>query len=573
MGQFAIELDRRDGDSFPFQLLVDGIPVESNEDCVDPEAPTQTPTAAPTFPTASPTSFPTRAPTPFPTPFPDSDDDDDRRTRKQGRKRALQDLSRCSCGDNLLVTNVLTCTEPNGNRESCEDSLFAKVTFKVSQFFVNEVEQGNQRIDGENGGFLVAFLNILASVILLIMFVIWWSRRNRAKKKLQEETDGDGITTVTASIFNLEKADLAPKPGRQNRRANRFIVFPGMFGSQRSEDTKTVALSSVAQANTDRMSQITRESLRSNFLQFHRSTNASALSAFLRSRFSLSNLSGPNPFSVSNQGPESVAGESGISSFEVQSYKTGMSTLEQERYKKLRTESVRLSENIARLSILLGFGETGKQARRQSVKWHRTARELVKNVCEKLHGEILTAREVEFLKAPGKLGELVNKYEEVPEIALERYLYRLVTGLNRWFYDDPNVEIAGIRSLLICLIYLVKIKQLEQHFVLTVYIVHRLFGVMMLVAAKFSEDEPISNAYWAEIAGMEMEELNELEEAFCFSSGFNFFVTPSELAKMYQEYGLDFLIIATRVSVKTDGTSSAIVPQTPVTILGQEYSL
>ena len=61
---------------------------------------------------------------------------------------------------------------------------------------------------------------------------------------------------------------------------------------------------------------------------------------------------------------------------------------------------------------------------------------------------------------------------------------------------------------------------------------------MMLVAAKFTEDEPISQDYWAYIAGVEKEEINLLEREFCFSSAFDFFVETSQLMDVADRFKL-----------------------------------
>ena len=71
------------------------------------------------------------------------------------------------------------------------------------------------------------------------------------------------------------------------------------------------------------------------------------------------------------------------------------------------------------------------------------------------------------------------------------------------------------------------------------YNVHRLFAVLMLIAAKFAEDDILTNAYWSDICGIEFEELNHLEDVFCFKSDFNFYVDMTELAQLYKEFGLE----------------------------------
>src|SRR5690606_14266086 len=88
------------------------------------------------------------------------------------------------------------------------------------------------------------------------------------------------------------------------------------------------------------------------------------------------------------------------------------------------------------------------------------------------------------------------------KMKLHLYLTRMINGVNRWFYDDLTIDIAGVRALLVSLIYLTKIKKLEPNFRLNLINVHPLFAVMMLVASKFSEDEMILNKYWSIVSGI-----------------------------------------------------------------------
>lgn len=100
---------------------------------------------------------------------------------------------------------------------------------------------------------------------------------------------------------------------------------------------------------------------------------------------------------------------------------------------------------------------------------------------------------------------------DVAPVELEIFMFRLVTALNNWFSSDPSKALVGNRSLLVSLINLKKIKRLQPNFTLTVYNINRLFAVMMLLAAKFFEDDVISNLYRSDVTSIDLEELNELE--------------------------------------------------------------
>ena len=73
-------------------------------------------------------------------------------------------------------------------------------------------------------------------------------------------------------------------------------------------------------------------------------------------------------------------------------------------------------------------------------------------------------------------------------------------------------------------------------FTLTPYNVHRAFAVTMLLAAKFSEDDVITNKYWSEVSLIGIEELNKIEGAFCSALNFNLYVSPEEFKQYSKQY-------------------------------------
>lgn len=79
------------------------------------------------------------------------------------------------------------------------------------------------------------------------------------------------------------------------------------------------------------------------------------------------------------------------------------------------------------------------------------------------------------------------------------------------------------------------LKSLES-FSLTIFNIHKVFAVSMLLAAKYSEDEIITNTYWARVAMISLEELNRIESAFCSALGFNLYVSPEEFKVFSMAY-------------------------------------
>lgn len=93
-------------------------------------------------------------------------------------------------------------------------------------------------------------------------------------------------------------------------------------------------------------------------------------------------------------------------------------------------------------------------------------------------------------------------------------------------------------------VYLDRIEErVGKDWALTSYNVHRLFAVCMLLAAKFSEDYIIANSYWAEVAGIEMQELNTIEENFCNLCGFDLYISDATLTKLYADFTDSFFAI------------------------------
>ena len=391
------------------------------------------------------------------------------------RLRFLQsDDSRCKCGD---VPSVLSCVNAQQSDSGCNQAVQNALQFDVADFF-------DDNDDGNNVVILVA-VNVLLGLLLALGFIVWYSRRSQG--------------SPTSSKNDVHSATPPEK----------YIVSPSYLthdGASSLQDTISRP----------------RDSVRSSFVRFSRATHGTQLTNLLKNRFSVSVRS------------EQMTLGSDVSSFDVQSYRTKVTDMERNRHEKFRSKSISLSENMTQLNAFLGFGPTDSRTNQRH--WPTTPRALVKRVCNSL--QVLSETEVEKLMQDGGEDDFADFSDEVPDIGLEKYLYRLVTGLNRWFSDDPNVKEIGMRSLLLCLIYFTKIRQSEKNFTLTVYNVHRLFAVTMLLAAKFTEDKLISNGYWADIAGLDMEELNELEECFCFESGFDFFVSQNEIIRMYREFGL-----------------------------------
>ena len=212
---------------------------------------------------------------------------------------------------------------------------------------------------------------------------------------------------------------------------------------------------------------------------------------------------------------------------QVLSYKSKASKDDEERLSFIKAQSSRYSTNIGQREAA-SMRSQDSSINRLSAKLYDKALEVIAKVCERIE-----------VKVDDRYSADPFRQSEAPEVALNSYLYRLVKGLDAWFYDDPGLVLGvGVRSLLISLIYLKKIKTRVDDFRLTRFNQHRVFAVTMLIAAKFTEDCIIVNEYWAKIAGLKLEDLNKLETQFCSSCGFELYVKDEQVQEIYEEYDL-----------------------------------
>src|SRR5581483_2874477 len=104
-----------------------------------------------------------------------------------------------------------------------------------------------------------------------------------------------------------------------------------------------------------------------------------------------------------------------------------------------------------------------------------------------------------------------------PKISLSDYIQRLVQ------YAECSPE-----SLLVAVIYLNRIHFLKS-ILLNPFSAHRLFLAALRLATKFHDDQPkILNDFFAEVGGVPLKELNELEAEFLMQINCDLFVSFEE---------------------------------------------
>lgn len=125
-------------------------------------------------------------------------------------------------------------------------------------------------------------------------------------------------------------------------------------------------------------------------------------------------------------------------------------------------------------------------------------------------------------------------FNEEPLLDFEDYLIRLMQGLNEWYkkYETVKSYEIGTRCLVLALLYLDQMKINFSEFTLNVYNAHCLFAILMLVSAKFTEDEMITNSYWSVVSGLDLDQVSHLETVLCFKVGFDFSIATETLAKI-----------------------------------------
>jgi len=101
----------------------------------------------------------------------------------------------------------------------------------------------------------------------------------------------------------------------------------------------------------------------------------------------------------------------------------------------------------------------------------------------------------------------------------------------------------------LALVYVDRVLKRNQCFTITALNTHRLLMTSLVLAVKLQDDAYFSNKYYASAAGIDTEELNQLERQFLSLIGWQFMVSPQE----YSDYHAQML------SAKGPGVAEADV--------------
>lgn len=141
----------------------------------------------------------------------------------------------------------------------------------------------------------------------------------------------------------------------------------------------------------------------------------------------------------------------------------------------------------------------------------------------------------------------------LPPICLEAYIARLLQ------YAPCDREV-----FLTALIYMDRLAE-RTGFIFNSMNIHRSYLISLMVAAKFFEDQPCDNGYFATVGGVSIQEINNMELLFLSMLEYRVAVTGAEYNVYAQvvEAKADFLEKPRQHYLK-----AAIAPDTNVSVLG-----
>jgi hypothetical protein len=121
---------------------------------------------------------------------------------------------------------------------------------------------------------------------------------------------------------------------------------------------------------------------------------------------------------------------------------------------------------------------------------------------------------------------------KMPKIKIDRYIARIIRYLDAYLEEKTCEYATGFLTVVygLCLIDRLII---HKGLVLDSMNVHRVIMCMVLLAHKILEDEPCTNQYFANVGGVDLQELNRLEGIALDLMDFFIPFIPTEMQKMY----------------------------------------
>lgn len=410
------------------------------------------------------------------------------------------------CSDRYLIRNFFgSAAAFRSGLLYCDLLLFSEDVFNI--FVQEEVEPEEEEevneddINGDenNNGALFIILAGIGIALGLVAVIFVLVRRQR-KKRDSSINRQDELSSLAQSNLNELQEIENPK----------FLKSP----TPKSYLAETSTLGTAVPSSIENMSIINQDPQNeSNGRSSKASTYVS--SSILESTHKHLTLTKLNLKHLSTN--------SNISLYSIVSFKSEISENEKNNFKKVK----KLSRNNLTL-----FKHLNKRCTLDIKASAKTLTSLVEQIAQKIEFNFFERGRKE--RSEGKEYEIFS-CKEVPGIDLGEYLNRLVIGLNLWYYDEEETNEIGIRSLMITIIYLNKIEEKVE---VTKYNIHRLLACLMLISSKFCEDDVITNSYWGEVCGIDLEDINLLEKKLCFNLNFDFYVKESDLSLTFEKYGV-----------------------------------
>ncbi len=111
-----------------------------------------------------------------------------------------------------------------------------------------------------------------------------------------------------------------------------------------------------------------------------------------------------------------------------------------------------------------------------------------------------------------KQKNIIFNLKQIPKISVGDFIYRIT------YYS--KIEDSTLISGLILLDRYCK----KQKILLTIFNVHRLISISIIVAIKLLEDKYFTNKYYSKICGIDLSLLNQLEYEFICGLNFNLYI-------------------------------------------------
>lgn len=116
--------------------------------------------------------------------------------------------------------------------------------------------------------------------------------------------------------------------------------------------------------------------------------------------------------------------------------------------------------------------------------------------------------------------ETIFDIKKIPNMSIDNYIKRIVK------YSKPEPQ-----SLISALIYIDKICEKEKIFITKVN-VYKLVLICIMISMKYNEDDINSNAFFAKVGGIDLENLNQIENKTYEILNYDLYIDDN----LYQKY-------------------------------------